>query len=62
MENNEKIICKCMDVSEKEIIDVIKNRKCDTVEKVGDKTGTGTVCGGCIGLIDRIIRKNKSVK
>jgi NAD(P)H-nitrite reductase large subunit len=59
MENNEKIICTCMDVTENEIIDAIKNHNCDTAEKVGDKTGAGTVCGGCIHLIERIIEDQK---
>jgi NAD(P)H-nitrite reductase large subunit len=60
MENNEKIICTCMDVTEKEIIDAIKNDGCDTAEKVGDKTGAGTVCGGCKGIIERLIKENKN--
>lgn len=48
-----------MDVTEKEIIEAIKNHNCDTAEKVGDKTGAGTVCGGCIHLIERIIEDQK---
>ncbi|HNQ66842.1 MAG TPA: (2Fe-2S)-binding protein [Bacteroidia bacterium] len=59
MENSEKIICNCMDVSEKEIIDAIKNHGCDTVEKVGDKTGAGTGCGGCVEEIEILIEQNK---
>ncbi len=48
-----------MDVTEKEIIDAINNDACDTAEKVGDKTGAGTVCGGCKGIIERLIEENK---
>lgn len=59
MENNEKIICMCNDVTEVEIIDAIKNHGCDTVEKVGEKTEAGTVCGGCKSLIEDIIENNK---
>jgi NAD(P)H-nitrite reductase large subunit len=59
MENNEKFICNCMEVSEQEIIDAIKNHGCDTVEKVGEKTGAGTVCGGCVEEIEILIEQNK---
>lgn len=59
MDNNEKIVCMCMDVTENEIIDAIKNKNCNTVEKVGDATGAGTVCGGCQEIIERLIDENK---
>lgn len=59
MDNNEKIVCMCMDVTENEIIDAIKNENCNTVEKVGDATGAGTVCGGCQEIIERLIDENK---
>ncbi|PLX08277.1 MAG: (2Fe-2S)-binding protein [Marinilabiliales bacterium] len=55
MDSNEKIICMCMDVTEKEIIDAIKNEKCKTVEQIGDITCAGTVCGGCQGIIQGIL-------
>jgi len=58
MENNEKLICLCMEVTEKEIKDAILNKDCDTVEKVGEATGAGTVCGGCIPIIEKIIEQN----
>jgi len=48
-----------MEATENEVIDAIKNFGCDTVEKVGEKTGAGTVCGGCVGIIERIIEENK---
>jgi NAD(P)H-nitrite reductase large subunit len=60
MENNEKIICTCMEVTENEVIDAIKNCGCNTVEKVGEKTGAGTVCGGCIEIIERLIETENS--
>ncbi|HOK38436.1 MAG: (2Fe-2S)-binding protein [Bacteroidales bacterium] len=59
MENNEKIICMCNEISEKEIIKAIKEKNCNTVEKVGDETGAGTICGGCIPLIEELIEKFK---
>jgi bacterioferritin-associated ferredoxin len=59
MENEEKIICMCTEVTEKEIIDAIKNHGCNTVEKIGDKTGAGTVCGGCVCIIERLIETHK---
>jgi NAD(P)H-nitrite reductase large subunit len=58
MENNEKIICMCNDVTESEIIDAIKNHECDTVDKVGEETEAGTVYGGCKCLIENIIKNN----
>jgi len=48
-----------MEVTENEVVDAIKNFGCDTVEKVGEKTGAGTVCGGCIGIIKSLIEENK---
>ena len=48
-----------MEVTENEVIDAIKNFGCDTVEKVGEKTGAGTVCGGCVGILERLIEENK---
>lgn len=57
MENNERIICNCMEISEKEIVEAIRNHGCDTVEKVGKKTGAGTVCGGCVEDIEELIKR-----
>ena len=48
-----------MDVTENEIIDAIKNNNCKTIEEIGDKTGAGTVCGGCVHLIKKIIENQK---
>ena len=48
-----------MDVTENEIIDAIKNHNCDTAEKIGDKTGAGKVCGGCKGIVERLIKESK---
>lgn len=48
-----------MEVTEREIIEAIKNHNCSTAEKVGDKNGAGTVCGGCKGIIERIIVEHK---
>ncbi len=58
METKEKIICTCMEVTENEIVDAIKTKNCDTFEKVRDETGAGGVCGGCKGIINRIIEDN----
>ncbi len=59
MENKEKMICMCNEISEKEIIEAITEKNCNTVEKVGEETGAGTICGGCIPLIEKLIEKHK---
>ena len=53
------MICMCNDITENEIINAIKYKNCDTVEKVGYETGAGTVCGGCKSIIEGIIEENK---
>lgn len=58
MDTNGKIICTCTEVTEKEITDSIENHDCNTVEKVGDKTGAGTICGGCKRIIENLLVKS----
>ena len=55
MEDN--IICNCMDVSEHEIVDSIKNKKATNVQDVMDITGAGTGCGSCIDDIEEILKR-----
>jgi bacterioferritin-associated ferredoxin len=55
------IICKCKKISEKTIVEAIKNGA-NTVEKVKSATGAGTgMCGGkrCIAEVERLIAENK---
>jgi len=58
MEENEKTICMCMDVTEIEIINAIKNDNCRTAQEVGRITGAGTICGGCKGITEKLITEN----
>lgn len=61
-----RVICHCMNV------DYLAIRKAmiagaRTVEEIQDMTGAGTVCGGCIGEIEKILAsvcgcKNVSLK
>ncbi len=55
MEDN--IICNCMDVSEHEIVDAIKNKEAVTVQDIMDITGAGTGCGSCIDDLDEILKR-----
>lgn len=47
-------VCSCAGASLKAVVDAVKAGS-DTVEKVGEATGAGTVCGKCKGLIQNII-------
>jgi len=53
MEDN--IICNCMDVSEHEIVDAIKNKGAIDVQDIMDTTGAGTGCGSCVDDIQEIL-------
>jgi NAD(P)H-nitrite reductase large subunit len=53
----DKIICHCMDVSEHEIVDAIKNKEAQTVQDIMDITGAGTACGSCIGDLEDILKR-----
>ena len=55
MEDN--IICHCMDVSEHEIVDAIKNKEAISVQDIMDITGAGTGCGSCIGDLEDILKR-----
>ena len=55
------IVCKCKKISEKAIVEAIKNGA-DTIEKVKTATGAGTgMCGGmrCTPEIEKLIKANK---
>jgi len=55
MEDN--IICSCMNVSEHEIVDAIKNKEATTVQDIMDITGAGTGCGSCIDDLEDLIKR-----
>ena len=58
IENLLKNACKCKNVSIQEIVNAVNNGA-DTVEKVGEATGAGTVCGRCKGIILNIIENKR---
>ena len=67
MEDDEKLrlindvlanACRCKDVLLEEIIVAVKNGA-DTVEKIGELTGAGTVCGRCHGILESVIKEEK---
>ena len=58
MEDN--IICHCMDVSEHEIVDAIKNKNAVSVQDIMDITGAGTGCGSCVDDLDEILKRERS--
>lgn len=52
--NNEEI-CNCMGTTREEIINACKAGNLKTVDEVGEATGAGTGCGGCIPDIQQIL-------
>ena len=52
----EKIICKCFNVSEKTILKAIELNSLKTVEQVTDYTKAGGNCGQCKGEIEKILK------
>ena len=53
----EKIVCKCFNVSEEEIIRVATENKLTTVDEVTDYCKAGGACGNCRGAIQEILDK-----
>ncbi len=54
-----KVVCNCVGVTEEQIIESVRKGN-DTVEKVGDDTQAGTICGVCVDEIQEIINKAKT--
>lgn len=54
-ETEEKVICKCFDVTEKQIIEVVKENKLKTLEEVTNYIKAGGACGHCKNEIQNII-------
>ena len=50
-----RIICNCNEVYNDEIIKAIQEKGCKTVEDIGEETGAGTICGGCVDDIQEIL-------
>lgn len=53
------IICNCNEIYKSEIVKAIQEKGLKTVEEVGEETGAGTVCGGCVDDIQEIIDELK---
>ncbi len=51
-------VCTCLGISEDDIKKAVKEGA-DTVEKVEEVTGAGSVCGACKDDIQQIIDENK---
>jgi len=51
----DSVICSCLDICKSEIVGTIKEKKCKTVEEVGDEIEAGSVCGSCIDDIQEIL-------
>lgn len=55
----ENIICNCMQVTENEIVDAIKNKNAYNAQDVMDTSSAGTACGFCIEQINEIIKRER---
>jgi NAD(P)H-nitrite reductase large subunit len=55
------IICNCNEIYKNTIVKVIKEKGLKTVEEVGEETGAGTVCGGCIDDIENILKEINTI-
>ncbi|HBE88778.1 MAG TPA: Fe-S cluster assembly protein NifU [Elusimicrobia bacterium] len=53
---NERVVCKCFNVTESAILKAIKVNKLKTVEEVTNFTKAGGGCRQCLGEIDKIIK------
>lgn len=54
--NPDKIVCNCMQVTNRMIKEAV-NSGADTVEKVQEITGAGTVCGACLDDVKRLVEE-----
>lgn len=53
----DKLVCKCFSVTEKQIINAIKENNLQTLEEVTNYTKAGGACGHCKGDIQAILDK-----
>lgn len=53
-------ICHCNGIMKSEIVQAIKEKGLKSVEEVGEVTGAGTICGGCIPDIEDILKEVNS--
>jgi len=53
----EKIICLCNEITEKEIVTAIKTQGLKNINEVSQITYAGTICGSCLSRINSILQK-----
>lgn len=51
---NNRLVCLCNMISEKEILEVLK-KGASTTEHIQKITGAGTSCGRCLPVIDQLV-------
>ncbi len=56
-----RIICACLDVGEKTIIEAITKGNVDTIKGLGEKLKAGTNCGSCIPELDALLKAHASL-
>lgn len=50
----DKIVCNCMSVTNGDIKEAVYSGA-STLEEVQEATGAGTICGGCIDDVQRVV-------
>jgi NifU-like protein len=55
--NQDKLICTCFSVTEKQIINAIKDNSLKTVEEITNYTKAGGACGNCKSAIQAVLDK-----
>jgi NifU-like protein len=61
-EKEEKIVCKCFEVSEDKIRRVAVENRLTTVEEITNYTKAGGGCGACVPAIEAVLREIWAVK
>jgi|LGOV01.1.fsa_nt_gb NAD(P)H-nitrite reductase large subunit len=60
MEDMNKVICPCFDLTLGVIIKDIKENNVETIEELMEVNEAGTMCGACIDELEEIIEKYKN--
>jgi|InofroStandDraft_1065614.scaffolds.fasta_scaffold23085_2 NAD(P)H-nitrite reductase large subunit len=56
--DRDEIVCNCMGITAGEIREAIE-KGAKTVEDIQEATGAGTVCGGCISDIEKLLKEKE---
>lgn len=54
--NLDKVVCYCQNITNGMIKDAVDNGA-DTLQKVQEITGAGTVCGSCLDNVQRLVEQ-----